>query len=308
MVKLITVAREFGTEIDFLFSKLSKEYGFTLLDRNILFPLLQKYCGISSEELLLEEKKIEKNSAEKEFVEKYKEGIREITKNYLEKSPVILLGRGGQFLFKNYPDTLHINIIAPLNLRIKNLQKNYNLDLETSMKLILEKDKARDVYIKTLFGYDWKDPYHYHLTINLSYYSSDDVYQILTKSIEKPIKISQPLQESFTLPSKIKFANKSEEEFAKLLTFYRISWEYEPKVFPLEWDNEGQVIEAFTPDFYLPEFDLYIELTVQKPKLMSEKIKKIRKLKELYPNVNIKLLYGHDYIKILEKYGITKVK
>ncbi|MCS7202564.1 MAG: cytidylate kinase family protein [Dictyoglomus sp.] len=308
MVRLITVAREFGTEIDFLFTKLSKEFGFILLDRVNLFPLLQKYCRINSEELLLEEKKIEKNSGEKEFIEKYKEGIKEITKNYLEKSPVILLGRGGQFLFKDYPNSFHINIIAPLNLRVKNLQKNYNLDRETSIKLILEKDKERDIYFKTLFGYDWKDPYHYHLIINLDYYSPDEIYQIIIKSIEKPTKINQPLQESFNFPSKIKFANKSEEEFAKLLTFYRIAWEYEPRVFPLEWDAEGQVIEAFTPDFYLPEFDLYIELTVQKPKLMSEKIKKIKKLKELYPNINIKLLYGRDYIKILEKYGISKVK
>ncbi len=308
MVRLITVAREFGTEIDFLFNKLSKEYNFTLLDRNNLFPFLQKYLGMNSEELLLEEKKIEKNSAEKEFIERYKEGIKEITKSFLEKSSVILLGRGGQFLFKDYPDSFHINIIAPLNLRVKNLQKNYNLDLDTSMKLISEKDSARDMYFKILFGYDWKDPHHYHLIINLSYYSPEELYQILLKSLEKPVKVSQPLQESFSLPLKVRFANKSEEEFAKLLTFYRISWEYEPRVFPLEWDNEGQVIEAFTPDFYLPEFDLYIELTVQKPKLMSEKIKKIRKLKELYPNINIKLLYGNDYIKILEKYGITKVK
>lgn len=308
MIRLITVAREFGIEIDFIFNKLSKEYNFILLDRNNLFPFLQEYLGMNSEELLLEEKKLEKNSVKKEFVDKYKEGIKDITKRFLEKSPVILLGRGGQFLFKDYPDSFHINIIAPLNLRVENLQKNYNLNLDTSMKLILEKDNARDIYFKILFGYDWKDPHHYHLIINLSYYSPEELYQFLLKSLEKPVKVSQPPQESFSLPLKVRFANKSEEEFAKLLTFYRISWEYEPKVFPLEWDNEGQVIEAFTPDFYLPEFDLFIELTVQKPKLMSEKIKKIRKLRELYPNVNIKLLYGNDYIKILEKYGISKVR
>lgn len=307
-VKLITIAREFGTEVDFIFEKFAREYGFTLLDRNSLFPLLQEHCRIDSEKLILEEKKIEKSFAEKEFIEKYKEGIRKIAEKLLSKTPVIIMGRGGQFLFKDYPNSFHINIIAPLNLRVQNLQKNYNLDANTCIKLIQEKDNARDKYFKTLFGSNWRDPYHYHLTLNLSFYSPHDIYQILIESIEKPVKTLQPFQENLPLSSKVKFANKSEEEFAKLLTFYRISWEYEPKIFPLEWDNEGQVVEAFAPDFYLPEFDLYIELTVQKPKLMSEKLRKIRKLKELYPSVNIKLLYGKDYIKILEKYGVSKVK
>ena len=98
------------------------------------------------------------------------------------------------------------------------------------------------------------------------------------------------------------FAHPSEEEFTKLLDFYRIEWLYEPRSFPLQWKN-GSIAEMFTPDFYLPELDLYVELTTLKQKLITEKNRKIRCLRELYPEINIKLLNKSDYLQLLAKYG-----
>jgi len=100
------------------------------------------------------------------------------------------------------------------------------------------------------------------------------------------------------------FAHKSEEDFAKILDFYQIRWEYEPHAFPIAWDKKGNVIERFTPDFYLPEMDLYIELTTLKQKLVTKKNRKVRLLRELYPQINLKIFYGKDYRTLLMKYGI----
>jgi bifunctional protein TilS/HprT len=97
------------------------------------------------------------------------------------------------------------------------------------------------------------------------------------------------------------FAHPSEEDFAKLLDFYCIEWLYEPRSFPLRWEG-GKIAEMFTPDFYLPELDLYIELTTLKQNLITEKNRKLRQLKELYPEVNIKLLTKDDFLKLLAKY------
>ena len=99
-------------------------------------------------------------------------------------------------------------------------------------------------------------------------------------------------------------AHPSEREFANLLNFYQIKWEYEPRSFPLELDSEGRVLESFTPDFYLPELDLYIELTTLKQSLVTKKNRKLRRLRELYPDVNIKLLYRRDYRSLMLKYGL----
>ena len=100
----------------------------------------------------------------------------------------------------------------------------------------------------------------------------------------------------------VSFPHPSEEEFARLLDFYKIQWLYEPRSFPLEWDGD-RAKEMFTPDFYLPELDLYIELTTMKQELIREKNRKLRRLKELYPEVNIKLLNKRDYHRLLAKYG-----
>ena len=98
------------------------------------------------------------------------------------------------------------------------------------------------------------------------------------------------------------FSHPSEEEFAKLLDFYRIEWLYEPRAFPIAWEGT-KITEMFTPDFYLPELNLYIELTTLKQSLITEKNRKLRRLKELYPEINIRLLNKSDYVKLLAKYG-----
>ncbi|MFQ5996543.1 MAG: hypoxanthine phosphoribosyltransferase [Dehalococcoidales bacterium] len=99
------------------------------------------------------------------------------------------------------------------------------------------------------------------------------------------------------------FAHPSEEEFARILDFYNIEWVYEPQSFLLRWEEE-RVTEMFTPDFYLPGLNLYIELTTLKQSLVTEKNRKLRRLKELYPEVNITLLYKKDYDHLLAKYGV----
>ena len=104
-----------------------------------------------------------------------------------------------------------------------------------------------------------------------------------------------------------RFVNEAELEYAKILDYHGIPWLYEPRTFVLERDGEGKVIEAFTPDFYLPEQDLYLEVTVMKQSLVTRKNRKLRKLRELYPEVRVKLFYERDFAKIAARYGLRKV-
>src|SRR5204862_5322904 len=85
-----------------------------------------------------------------------------------------------------------------------------------------------------------------------------------------------------------RFANDAELECAKILDYHGVPWNYEPRTFVLEEDEEGRVVEAFTPDFFLPEQELYLEVTVMKQSLVTRKNRKLRKLRERYPDVKIK--------------------
>jgi hypothetical protein len=102
----------------------------------------------------------------------------------------------------------------------------------------------------------------------------------------------------------IVFGHPSEQMFANLLDFYRIEWAYEPRSFPLQWDKDGQVTEAFTPDFYLPEFDLYVELTTMKQSLVTKKNRKVKLLRAIYPHINIQVFYQKDFQDLVFKYGL----
>jgi len=103
------------------------------------------------------------------------------------------------------------------------------------------------------------------------------------------------------------FGHPSEEMFANLLDFYRIQWEYEPRSFPLQWDKDGRVTEAFTPDFYLPELDLYVELTTMKQSLVTKKNRKVKLLRAIYPHINIQVFYQKDFQDLVFKYGLKMV-
>ena len=99
------------------------------------------------------------------------------------------------------------------------------------------------------------------------------------------------------------FAHVSEAEFARILDYYQVRWEYEPHTFPILWNMAGDLLESFSPDFFLPEMDLYVELTTLRQKLVRKKNRKLRRLRELYPDLRIKLFYARDFRALMLKYG-----
>ena len=103
----------------------------------------------------------------------------------------------------------------------------------------------------------------------------------------------------------VRFAHPAEAQFARVLTFFRVQWDYEPRQFILDRHPDGSVARMFSPDFYLPEFDLYAELTTQKQSLVTRKNAKLRRLRELYPDINIRLFYRKDLQRFLARFGIA---
>jgi hypothetical protein len=104
-----------------------------------------------------------------------------------------------------------------------------------------------------------------------------------------------------------RFANRAELECARILDYYGVPWEYEPHTFVLERDEDGNILEAFTPDFYLPEQELYVEITVMKQSLVTRKNRKLRKLRVLYPDTKIKLFYKRDVERLAQRYRLEPV-
>jgi hypoxanthine phosphoribosyltransferase len=136
------------------------------------------------------------------------------------------------------------------------------------------------------------------------------VYEPAPKVVSEPtaifaeVALDLPVFQAFVGKEPPRFANEAELECAKIFDYYGIPWQYEPCTFVLERDEEGRVVEAFTPDFYLPEQRLFLEITVMKQSLVTRKNRKLRKLRHLYPDVRVKLFYRRDIERLAQRYGL----
>ncbi len=118
------------------------------------------------------------------------------------------------------------------------------------------------------------------------------------------VPVESPVFQAYCGSQPPRFANRSELECAKILDYYGIRWDYEPHSFVLERDDAGRVVRAFRPDFYLPEQDLFIEVTVMKQSLVTRKNRKLRELRRLYPEVRVKLFYRRDIERLAQRYRL----
>ena len=118
------------------------------------------------------------------------------------------------------------------------------------------------------------------------------------------VRVESPVFQAYCGSKPPRFVNRSELECAKILDYYGIPWDYEPHSFVLERDDDGRIVSAFTPDFYLPEQDLFIEVTVMKQSLVTRKNRKLREVRRLYPEVRVKLFYRRDIERLAQRYRL----
>jgi hypothetical protein len=130
--------------------------------------------------------------------------------------------------------------------------------------------------------------------------------QVETEPRSAPVPVPAATEAPVAAPTETarpNFAHASEVEMARILDFYQVRWEYEPHVFPVVWNLDGAVIESFAPDFWLPDLDLYLEMTTLRQKLVRKKNRKLRRVLELYPDLRVKLFYARDFRALMLKFG-----
>ncbi len=241
---------------------------------------------------------------------------------------IVFCALGGELDTRHFPGTLRVHIVAPENARIGNLMLDGRLDRPAARRLLLELEAADRADRKAKFGRSRTTAELFDLVCNAEALGAEQIAELiataaagtalasrglLSPAAEAQLQFQMRLKlarygivppDKITLRKKI-FAHASEEIFANLLDFYRIAWEYEPRSFPIQYDPEGHPQEFFTPDFYLPEFDLYVELTTMKQAHVTRKNRKVRLLRELYPHINIQVFYQKDFENLIFKYGLA---
>lgn len=229
-------------------------------------------------------------------------------KDYLLEQPAIVFGLGAQIIFAQDPAALHIKIIASQEVRVRRIMQVHSLEKKDAERFLELTDRKHKKYISTLYGRDWSDPLLYHIVLNTDFLSVEKGASLLHFMAENMLN-GAPSPSDSSEKEEIKpvvFKHPSEEEFAQILDMHNIEWNYEPRTFPIKWDTEGNITLAFTPDFYLPKFDTYIELTTMDQKYVSEKKKKVQLLRKLYPGTSINIVFKNDFYSLVKRFGLRE--
>jgi hypoxanthine phosphoribosyltransferase len=245
-----------------------------------------------------------------------------LTRMATEHHLVIAL-TGSEALFNPLPLMLRAGIVAPEARRAGNVMVDQRLERPAALETLATLDAEAKHLRKARVGRTVKT---FDLVLNMEFLDAPQAAEILraaccarrlvdygllsgAAAAQMQFQTRLQLAQHGISPAgqaslkRVAFGHPSEQIFANLLDFYRIEWDYEPRSFPLQWDKDGKVIEAFTPDFYLPELDLYVELTTMKQALVTKKNRKIKLLRAIYPHVNIQIFYQKDLQDLVFKHA-----
>jgi cytidylate kinase len=242
---------------------------------------------------------------------------------------LLLCCPGAEILARDFPGAFRFHVVAPESIRVGFLAADCRLTRGEAKTRLRELTTAQFETRKRHFGLKMSPPTSFDMILNAQALAPDELLDLLASAVKSKGLLESGLlseqaaaQVQFRVrlqlarfgmapPDRVRverkpFSHPSEEVFANLLDFYRIAWDYEPRCFPLQWDKDGKVSEAFTPDFYLPEFDLYVELTTMKQANVTRKNRKIRLLRAIYPHVNIQVFYQKDVQDLVMKYRLPE--
>lgn len=239
---------------------------------------------------------------------------------------LLIAADGAERLFSAMPLLFRVRIAASDEQRTGNVMIEARLEKEQAAERLRWLDGEAKRIRRVRFGRSAHASSSHDLTVHLAHITADQAAELIAAAVgprgltqagmlqaEKAGEIQfdarLKLARHGVAPAgragvkRAAFGHPSEQMFANLLDFYRIEWAYEPRSFPLQWDKDGNVTEAFTPDFYLPESDLYVELTTMKQSLVTRKNRKVKLLRAIYPHVNIQVFYQKDFQDLVFKYG-----
>jgi hypothetical protein len=234
----------------------------------------------------------------------------------------------GELLFAGLKPVLRARVVAPESRRVGLTMLEHRMERPAAQQLLRQLERQEKEQRKRRFGRGTLPGALHDVILSAEHMDSAHLATLLeqaarTRGISGDGRLPEQTEAQIqfqmrltlakfgiTPPAKVAlkrkpFANPSEEIFANMLNFYRIAWEYEPRSFPIQFGSNGKITEAFTPDFYLPEFDLYVELTTMKQAHVTKKNRKVKLLRSLYPHINIQVFYQKDFRDLIFKHGLT---
>ena len=306
---IITISRQNGSLGDEIAEALASRLGTTVISRKYALDNFFGQINPGTLDRLNESAKFFATTlpgSDKTYADILFERIRTLASESRDKD-LIILGMGGSVLLSGFPGALHVRVTASETTRVNTIARKYRITTDEAYEVLNIADRKHRKFVRTLYGKDITSPEQFDLILNTDRLSVDECVDSIAELARKRdlrVRMSESNEHNGTFDHQTRnfaFKNETEEEFAKILNMYNIEWLYEPKTFPVEWDAEGNVTMAISPDFFLPKFNLYLELTTMDQRYVTKKNKKMRLVKELYPGTNIRIVYKKDFNELVDR-------
>lgn len=239
----------------------------------------------------------------------FQEYLEGMLRDKAKRESYILVNFGGAQFLRDDNYVMHVKVVGSLKERAQRLSERNRINNDKAETELLQSDRKYQRYLNTLFGLDAEREGTYDIVVSTDRASVNGILKVIDgmyQDLQTQIALltsNAESQASLTMSKLPEMKNESEIDFAYMLDMYHIDWRYEPKTFPIEWDDEGRVTLAFSPDFYLPKFNLYLELTTMNQKYVTMKNKKAKKVREMYPGVNVRIVYKKDFANMMERFA-----
>ncbi len=310
---IITVSTQSGSYGPEIAQKLADRLDYPIYDRKTILNRFFKSNVSSHVFHLLEE-------SPRQYLEifqnniSYKEVTKQAFQQLIQETPdAIFMGFGARHFLADEPQNhfLHLRITAHEDIRVQRIQQRYGIDEAGARSYVNHWDKKFHRFVSMVFNQDSNRADLYDCVLHTDVLSPDaciDAICAMVKDIQTRTQLQQTkTADTFIMDDFPELKNESEIRFAKLLDRYQIDWRYEPKSFPVEWDDQGKVITAFRPDFYLPKFNLYLELTTMDQKYVAKKNRKARLAQKQY-GIHVKIVYRRDYHSVFAHHDLSAIE
>mgnify|MGYP002626460943 CR=1 FL=1 len=306
-MSVITISRQSGSLGDELAAYLGEKLGCMVVTREYALKTFFEGYPEEDKEKLSESARFFLNKApgtDLSYKDILVESLRKLSS---EKENLIVKGLGGCVALRGDPGLISCRIYAGEKTRAQRIARQFNIGMDEASSTIAIGDRKHKRFVSILYDADLNSPDLYDISINTEHISVEEAASSilsLCEKKEKRMEIRRQTDSDDSIDHQSEtpvFKNPTEEEFARILDMYGIEWMYEPKTFPIEWDAEGNIKMAFSPDFYLPKFNIYLELTTMDQKYVTKKNKKARMVMDLYPGTIVKIVYKKDFRELAER-------
>lgn len=163
---IITIARELAALGEEVARELSRITGYKLIDKEYLEKRLTDYGLDAGKREKYDEKKPGFWASLSQERDDYLHFLKASLFEETSSGDCIVIGRGGNAVFKSVPSLVAVKLVSPLALRIERVMRAYACDERHALQIVEESDHNRIGFHKYFFSTDWADPRSYDLTIN----------------------------------------------------------------------------------------------------------------------------------------------